>query len=138
MNNSANNIIYSGCIYRANSSANIIYNSRPVGTNIIYNTNTDPAKYSNINTHNNINTGNTHNNIITYSNINAQNNKVSECIIRYRPIINSAIKYIKLGIYSAYSDITQGLMRMGQNGYNPHNNFQCPPNTNTNIIKKLK
>ena len=79
-----NNIIYSGGIGGpANINNNIIYNMPAVNANIIYNNKNNSAKYNNINT---------------------RNNKVSDYIIRIRPIYNKkinnlinnpAIKYIK-------------------------------------------
>lgn len=79
-----NNIIYSGGIGGPANINNIIYNMPAVNANIIYNNNK--------------------NNSAKYNNINTRNNKVSDYIIRIRPIYNKkinnlinnpAIKYIK-------------------------------------------
>jgi len=97
-----NNIIYSGGIGGpANINNNIIYNMPAVNANIIYNNNK--------------------NNSAKYNNINTRNNKVSDYIIRIRPIYNKkinnlinnpAIKYIK------YS----GIIRIGLNTIKNINN----------------
>tara|TARA_B100001094_G_scaffold127897_1_gene123952 strand:+ start:1396 stop:1830 length:435 start_codon:yes stop_codon:yes gene_type:complete len=96
-----NNIIYSGGIGGPANINNIIYNMPAVNANIIYNNNK--------------------NNSAKYNNINTRNNKVSDYIIRIRPIYNKkinnlinnpAIKYIK------YS----GIIRIGLNTIKNINN----------------
>lgn len=121
MNNLAKyNIIYSGGIGGpVNINNNIIYNIPAVNANIIYNNkNTNWAIYNNIPANNILNLKN---NSAKYNNINTRNNKVSDYIIRIRPIYNKkinnlinnpAIKYIK------YS----GIIRIGLNTIKNINN----------------
>ena len=148
MNNLAKyNIIYSGGIGGpVNINNNIIYNIPAVNANIIYNNkNTNWAIYNNIPVNNipanNIPANNIlnlknwaniilnlKNNSAKYNNINTRNNKVSDYIIRIRPIYNKkinnlinnpAIKYIK---YSGIIRIGLNTIRIGLNTIKNINN----------------